>query len=117
MNERCLPGFIWCIFINSIKDKKVLKNYASFKSRTTNQRFLYSILGPWPPNVENLLISHSDKVNDEISTWVLNCQASIIRVLKLEADFLAKSTLDNTKKISERTGFFFWKIAQYEDNN
>ena len=109
MNERCLPGFIWCIFINSLKDKKVLKNYASFTSRTTNQRFLYSILGP-DLNVENLLISHSDKVNDEISTWVLNCsQASIIHVLKLEADFLAKSTLDNTKKISERTGFFFGK--------
>ena len=59
-------------------------------------------------NVENLLISHSDKVNDEISTWVLNCsQASIIHVLKLEADFLVKSTLDTTKKISERAGFFF----------
>ena len=59
-------------------------------------------------NVENLLISHSDKVNDEISTWVLNCsQASIIHVLKLEADFLAKSTLDTTKKISERARFVF----------
>ena len=114
MNERWLPGFIWCVFINSLKDKKVLKNYASFKSRTKNQRFLYSILGPWPLNcnVENLLISHSDKVNDEISTWVLNCsQASIIHVLKLEADFLAKSTLDTTKKIRGKEGFFFWKIA------
>ena len=112
MNERWLPGFIWCVFINSLKDKKVLKNYASFKSRTKNQRFLYSILGPWRApqcNVENLLISHSDKVNDEISTWVLNCsQASIIHVLKLEADFLVKSTLDTTKKISERVGFFFF---------
>ena len=106
MNERWLPGFIWCVFINSLKDKKVLKNYASFKSRTKNQQFLYSILGPC--NVENLLISHSDKVNDEISTWVLNCsQASIIHVLKLEADFLAKSTLDTTKKISERARFVF----------
>ena len=112
MKGACQASYMVCLYKQPKGHKKVLKNYASFTSRTTNQRFLYSILGSWSPKVENLLISHSDKVNDEISTWVLNCsQASIIHVLKLEADFLAKSTLDTTKKISERARFVFWKIA------
>jgi hypothetical protein len=105
-----------CLYKQPKGQKSAQKLCSKFQKQDQKSAVSLFNFGSLAPqcNVENLLISHSDKVNDEISTWVLNCsQASIIHVLKLEADFLAKSTLDTTKKIREREGFFlFLKIAQ-----